>query len=144
VRQKNSGQFLEGEELMKQRRVYAIDLKRTAVARLGAGEDLPKVAKDLGIKPARLYDWKARARVAGVDALRGPGRPRDSEVRARLLAQEWDEASATHRRIAELERKIGQQEADLDFFRQALRHVKARRPTSAGRGARRSTKSSGR
>jgi hypothetical protein len=30
------------------------------------------------------------------------------------------------RRIEQLERKVAQQELDLDFFRRALRHVKAR------------------
>jgi hypothetical protein len=36
-----------------------------------------------------------------------------------------------HRRIAELERKVGQQQVDLDFFRQALRQVReARRPST--------------
>jgi transposase-like protein len=32
--------------------------------------------------------------------------------------------AAAARRIAELERKIGQQQLELDFFRAALRHVK--------------------
>jgi hypothetical protein len=35
-----------------------------------------------------------------------------------------DAAAAAQRRIAELERKIGQQQLDLDFFRAALRHVR--------------------
>jgi hypothetical protein len=44
--------------------------------------------------------------------------------------------------IGELERKIGQQQVELDFFRQALRRVgEARRP-SDGPGGRRSTRSS--
>jgi len=32
--------------------------------------------------------------------------------------------AAAARRIAELERKIGQQQLELDFFRAALRHVR--------------------
>jgi hypothetical protein len=51
---------------------------------------------------------------------------------------------AARRRIAELERKIGEQQGDLDFFRQALRHVKARQQAAGASGAQRSTKSSGR
>ena len=35
-----------------------------------------------------------------------------------------DELAGAQRRIAELERKIGQQQVDLDFFRRALRHVR--------------------
>jgi hypothetical protein len=38
------------------------------------------------------------------------------------------------RRMVELERKVAQQELDLDFFRQALRHVKARQQEAAGGG----------
>ena len=35
--------------------------------------------------------------------------------------------AAAARQIAELERKIGQQQLELDFFRAALRHVRALR-----------------
>jgi transposase len=46
-----------------------------------------------------------------------------------------DELSRAQRRIAELERKVGQQQVDLDFFQQALRHVReAGRPTGAPGG----------
>jgi hypothetical protein len=38
-----------------------------------------------------------------------------------------------------LERKIGQQALELDFFARALRHVKASVPPSDGRGARASS-----
>jgi hypothetical protein len=48
----------------------------------------------------------------------------------------------TRKRIAELERKIGQQQVELDFFRQALQQVKGARRPSEGRGAPRSTRSS--
>jgi hypothetical protein len=37
------------------------------------------------------------------------------------------ELTRARRRVAELERKIGQQQVDLDFFRRALRHVRERR-----------------
>jgi transposase-like protein len=37
------------------------------------------------------------------------------------------DAASVARRIAELERKIGQQQLELDFFRAALRHVRASR-----------------
>ena len=45
-------------------------------------------------------------------------------------------------RIAALERKIGQQQLELDFFRQALRHFKTERRTTQGSGAPASTPSS--
>jgi hypothetical protein len=49
------------------------------------------------------------------------------------------ELEASRKRIAELERKIGQQQVELDFVRRAVRHVgEARRP-SDGPGVRAST-----
>jgi hypothetical protein len=50
--------------------------------------------------------------------------------------------AAAQRRIAALERTIGQQQVDLDFFRRALRHVEAQRRPSDGPGAPSSTRSS--
>jgi hypothetical protein len=81
-----------------------------------------------------------------MEALRGPGRPRKAAAvaaaRARLKAAGEGELSAAKRQIAELERKIGQQQVDLDFFRQALQLVQDRQQASGGAGARRSLKSS--
>src|SRR6266850_4472387 len=53
-----------------------------------------------------------------------------------------DEFDLARRRIAELERKIGQQQVELDFFRQALRRVKEARRPSTGPGVTGSTRSS--
>jgi hypothetical protein len=46
------------------------------------------------------------------------------------------------KRISELERKVGQQQVELDFFQQALRRVGGARQPSDGPGARTSTRSS--
>ena len=103
------------------------------------------VSRELEIDCKRLYAWRAaQAREVGEDGLRGIGRPRQDEASAHAasLSQGLDPAVVTRRRIAELERKVGQQELDLDFFRQALRHVKARQRVGAKPGEPRSTKSS--
>jgi hypothetical protein len=42
-------------------------------------------------------------------------------------------------RVAELERKVGQQTLELDFFARALRHVKASARPSDARGVRASS-----
>lgn len=130
---------------MKQRLSVTAAFKRAAIARLAAGESISEVAKDLGINRQRLYEWQEIVREKGLQGLHGLGRPRKSAlevvpVRSAIL----NEGAAARRRIAELERKIGEQQVDLDFFRQALRHVKARQQAAAEAGARRSTKSSGR
>jgi len=124
---------------------YAVELKRQAVARVLAGETVTAVARELGVPRRRLYGWRAKAEWGGLEALRATGRPPRGEAAAPAVATNRVvvERGAAARRIAELERLVGQQQADLDFFRQALRHVKARQQTSTGRGGLRSTKSSG-
>jgi hypothetical protein len=52
------------------------------------------------------------------------------------------ELERAQRRVAELERKVGQQQLELDFFRQALRQVEALSRPKDGRGATASTPSS--
>jgi transposase len=53
-----------------------------------------------------------------------------------------EEQARAQRRIAALERKIGQQQVELDFFQQALRQVSGKRQPSDGPGAPASTRSS--
>jgi transposase-like protein len=130
---------------MKRRRDCPIELKRFAVSRVAAGEGVCLVARALKVSERRLYDWWAKYREGGLEALRGRGRPDKAAVQAaRVRPREAGEheVEALQRRNAELERKIGQQQVDLDFFRQALQLVQDRQQASAGRGGRRSTKSS--
>jgi hypothetical protein len=57
------------------------------------------------------------------------------------LAKSTDLSSA-QRKIAELERKIGQQHLDVDFFKEALRRIEASRRPSDGPGATASSRAS--
>jgi hypothetical protein len=130
---------------MKRAVNVSAEVKRKAVARLAAGEAALDVAADLKVDRRRLYEWQEQVRQGGLEALRGPGRPRKGSLegppfRSAIL----NEGAAARRRIAELERKIGEQQGDLDFFRQALRHVKARQQAAGVSGKLRSSKSSGR
>ena len=123
--------------------VVSADAKRRAVARLAAGESASAVAADLKVHRQRLYEWQELVRQGGLEALRGPGRPRKGSLDGPPLKSAiLNEGAAARRRIAELERKIGEQQADLDFFRQALRHVKARQQAAGVSGKPRSSKSS--
>ena len=128
---------------MKRRRDVTAEFKRAAVSRVASGEAVSAVASDLGIDRRRLYEWQEQVRQGGLEALRGTGRPRKGGLDGPPLGSAiLNEGAAASRRIAELERKIGEQQADLDFFRQALRHVKARQPAGGKPGALRSGKSS--
>ena len=87
--------------------------------------------------------------VAGLNRKRGPkpGRRRLSDrppserstAKAGTPAADLQQAQA---RIAELERTIGRQQVDLDFFRKALRLIDASQPDSPAPGAVASTRSS--
>lgn len=128
-------------------RIFSPEFKETAVLRLVAGERVRALADELKIKPQVLYRWWSNYDQYGVTALRAPGRPRRgaevvqrSEVpraarprnaRGRPRRRPADQEA---KRIAELERKLGEQALEIDFFDRALRHIKASRPRSAGRG----------
>jgi transposase len=119
--------------------------KRAAVARVAAGEAVSTVARSIEVNRNRLYEWCRKYREGGAEAVRRAGRPRKAEsLSARTGAWEdgMDELSAARRQIAELQRKVGEQQVDLDFFRKALRHIEETRRAQAASGSAASTKSS--
>ena len=102
---------------MKGPKKISAELKRTAVSRVAAGEDVSAVAADLKVDRGLIYEWRERVRQGGLEALRGPGRPRNEALGGPPLRSAiLNEGAAARRRIAELERKIGEQQGDLDFF----------------------------
>jgi transposase len=129
-------------------RVFGREFKLSAVRRILAGENVSALARELKVGRKDLYIWRDRFCSGGPEALRGRGRPRQAEVVGRSAGHPTKEMApdreleASRRRIAELERKVGQQQVDLDFFRQALRQVKGARRPSDGLGVTGSTRSS--
>ena len=140
---------------MSEERRFSREFKLAALARMEAGENVSALARELGVRRKYLYQWRERFRAGGAIALRSRGRPTKSEVLAMRAGVDTlpaasaamppappDELSQAQRRIGELERKVGQQQVDLDFFQRALRQVReAGRPTGAP-GATPSTRSS--
>ena len=119
--------------------------KRAAVGRVASGEAVSTVARSIGVDRNRLYEWRRKYQDGGAEAVRRVGRPRRAEkLSARSGAWEdgMDELSAARRQIAELQRKVGEQQVDLDFFRRALRHIEETRRAQDGAGGAASTKSS--
>jgi transposase len=119
--------------------------KRAAVGRVVAGEAVSTVARSIGVNRNRLYEWCGKYREGGAEAVRRAGRPRKAERlsgRAGAWEDGMDELSAARRQIAELQRKVGEQQVDLDFFRKALRHIEETRRAPAAPGGAVSTKSS--
>jgi transposase-like protein len=84
----------------------------------------------LEIGPSHLSKWWANYRRYGAEGLRPAHRPLKSEAAKLKPMATTAEAAAAQQRICELERKIGQQQLELDFFQKALRRVgQARRPS---------------
>jgi transposase-like protein len=130
----------------KRPRLFSREFKLAAVQRILAGEPVRLLSQELKVLRKDLYAWRDLFRAGGAAALRPLGRPRNGDAPAsssggsvEIRASEYDVAC---RRIAELERKIGQQQVDLDFFQQALRQVKEARRLNTGPGVTRSTRSS--
>lgn len=120
-----------------EKKSYSREFKLAAVKRLEAGESSSSLAAELGVKRTKLYRWRDIVRRDGEKAFPGHGGRRSkAEVLAREHGVEGStELAQARRTIAELERKVGQQQLDLDFFKQALRHVEATQRQNSARGA---------
>ena len=127
-------------------RVFNREVKLTVVRRMLAGENVIALARELKVKPKYLYRWRLKFRAGGAEALRGAGRPgkkAQMEPPDRPASDPPEiKLAKAQQRIADLERKVGQQQVELDFFRQALRQVRGKRRPSDGPGAGPSTRSS--
>jgi transposase len=127
------------------RRRYSSAEKEAAVQRVAVGEAVGSVARRQGIDPKRLYEWYAKYQADGREALQATGRPRKQArpaARAPARPSGQPEVAALRRQISEQQRKIGEQEIDLDFFRRALRQLEEARRMNATRGGAASTRSS--
>jgi transposase-like protein len=132
-------------------RVFSREFKIGIVCRMQAGESVSALARELKMTRKDLYAWRDRFQAGGPEALRGRGRPPKAESAGLAASGTRGQAvpdtpaaelEAARRRIAELERKIGQQQLDLDFFQRALRHVREARQRSTKLGVTGSTRSS--
>jgi transposase-like protein len=121
------------------RRVFSREFKLSAVKRMiDDGKRGPALSSELGVSANQLYKWCMQFRGGGAGALRPACRPRKVPV-------EFDAATdlaTARKRLVDLERKVGQQQLELDFFRQALRQVGGARQPSDGSGVPASTRSS--
>jgi transposase len=94
------------------RRVYSRELKVAAMQELEAGHTTGEVARKFQLAPKLLERWRGEWRARGEQAFPGIGQ------RGAGLPVVEDA-----RRIAELERKIGQLTMENDFLKKTLRHL---------------------
>ena len=95
---------------MKSRRKFTREFKLTAIRRLQSGQSIAEVARALEVHPSELHRWRHELDEHGERAFQGVGKKRVDESR-----------------VAELERKIGQQTLEIDFLKRALQHVEEQR-----------------
>jgi transposase-like protein len=123
----------------REMRSFSREFKLEAVRRIEAGENVSALARELTVKREILYRWRDGYRLGGPEALRLRGRPSKAEAltmaAARSVAGKADDLAEARWQIEQLQRKVGQQQLDLDFFKQALRHFEASRRPSIGSGA---------
>ena len=87
------------------RQQYSRELKIACMRELDSGKSLAEVARGCQLSPKRLETWRSEWRAKGELAFPG----KSARPQARLDAE----------RIAELERKIGQQAMEIDFLKKS-------------------------
>jgi len=121
----------------RKRRSVTQRFKQSVVERMATTESIQGLADELGVGSKLLYNWRDSLRIGGEEGLRRVGRPSrtiPAEPEAAVAPIDLGDQAAAGRRIEELERKIGQQQLELDFFRAALRHVRDQPPRKGGPG----------
>ena len=106
------------------RSVYSRDLKIAAMRALDAGSGTGEIARKYQLSPKLLERWRGEWRAKGELAFPGIGR-RGADLPG------LDDA----RRIAELERKIGQLTMENDFLKKAWQHFRDYHPPAVVSGA---------
>ena len=96
------------------RRKFTKEFKRAAVLRLGMGDWLAEVARACELNANVLHRWRREFRQGVDQAFPGLGKRKAEESR-----------------VAELERKIGQQTLEIDFLGRALQRVEEARMLQA-------------
>jgi len=96
------------------RRKFTRELKTAAIQQLEAGSSVAEVARAFEINPNLLHRWRQEFRHGPGNAFRGTGKRR------------WEET-----RVAQLERKVGQQTLEIDFLKGCLQRIGEQRMLQA-------------
>ena len=108
------------------RRKFTKEFKIATLRQLDAGASIGSVARSCEINPSLLHRWRRDFQQAAEHAFPGLGKKRAEE-----------------NRVAELERKIGQQALEIDFLKRCLQRIEEQRMLQALTGKPLSTSRSG-
>jgi transposase-like protein len=107
------------------RRKFTREMKLAAIQRLETGASAAEVARAFEINPNVLHRWRK-------EFLNGPGNAFSGAGKRR-----WDET-----KVAQLERKVGQQTLEIDFLKGCLQRIEEQRMLQALTGKPRPTNTS--
>lgn len=96
------------------RRKFTKEVKLAAVQRLETGSSVAEVARAFEVNPNLLHRWRKEFRHGPGNAFPGVGKRR------------WDET-----KVAQLERKVGQQAVEIDFLKGCLQKLEEQRMLQA-------------
>ena len=99
------------------RRQFTREFKLAALQRLETGASVAEVARAFEVNPNVLHRWRREFRQGPGNAFSGLGKRR------------WEEG-----RVAQLERKIGQQALEIDFLKGCLQRIEEQRQLQAVTG----------
>ena len=114
-------------------RSFTTAFKEAACQRISRGDKVMPLSRELGVPRKLLYNWFNSWKLAGVAGLnRKRGRSLSTKLERKspdakspdtksILQPVASELASAKARIVELERLVGRQQVDLDFFRKALR-----------------------
>ena len=119
------------------RRRHDRSFKLWVVGRIESGERVSALSLELRIRDNVLYRWRNAVRAGGEQALRDPGRPGRvaDAVAVQAAVGEIRDIPAAQRQVEALQRKIGEQQVALDFFKGALRRIEGSRQANGEPGA---------
>ena len=108
---------------MSRQQRYSKEFQERAVRRMKLGDNISQLSRELGVDRTCLYRWKRQL------GLRPQGRKRtvDEDWRDRRI-------ETLEAKIARLERIVGGQWQELDFFESALRRIEKKDATIGGGG----------
>src|SRR3954454_6848907 len=104
------------------RRKFTKEMKLAAIQQLDLGSSSAEVARAFEINPNLLHRWRKEFRHGPGNAFPGLGKRR------------WEDP-----RLAQLERKVGQQTLEIDFLKGCLQRIEEQRMLQALNGKPRST-----
>ena len=108
--------------------------------RMLAGENIVELSRNYDLPRSMMYRWRDAFRSRGAAGLAGVvGRPRGAPATS---PPNRGDQQKLRQQIAELERKVGQQAAQIDFFKGVFRRLEEL-PKTPGCGGTASTRKSG-